>query len=74
MHGETVEGVEAVSIIAPAVDRLIERRVLPPDALPLLRHIYAVAVKGSPVGAYAASFFRQPDLQLQPVDIGVPHK
>lgn len=72
MHGETVEGVEAVGIIAPAVDKLIERRVLPPDALPLLRHIYGVAIKGNSVGLYASSFFRQPALQLQPILTSVP--
>ncbi|MCU0495677.1 MAG: hypothetical protein MUD01_29175 [Chloroflexaceae bacterium] len=67
MAGETVEGVDAVGTIAPAVEKLIERGVLRPDSLPLLRHIYAVAIKGHPAEPIFPRFFRQPALNLKPV-------
>ena len=68
MQGDTVEGVEAVSVIAPAIEKLIARDILRPEAMPLLRHIYAVAIKGHTAGTFVNSFFRQPALQLQPVE------
>jgi glycerol-3-phosphate dehydrogenase (NAD(P)+) len=67
MHGETVEGVDAVGVIAPAVEKLIARAVLRPEAMPLLRQIYAVAHKGQPTHEPFANFFRQSSLELQPV-------
>jgi glycerol-3-phosphate dehydrogenase (NAD(P)+) len=66
LAGETVEGVDAVLAIAPAVEKLIERGVLPPNALPLLRQIYAVAVKGRPVEPIFDQFFQQEFLNLRP--------
>jgi len=67
LAGETVEGVDAVLAIAPAVEKLIERGVLPPNALPLLRQIYAVAVKGRPVEPIFDQFFQQEFLNLRRV-------
>lgn len=64
MSGETVEGVEAVSVIAPAITKLIVRGVLAPDAFPLLRRIYDVAVGGAPVEPIFERFFRAPMLRL----------
>ena len=58
LAGETVEGVDAVTAIAPAVEKLIERGVLEPDALPLLRQIYGVAVEGRPFESSFDHFFR----------------
>jgi glycerol-3-phosphate dehydrogenase (NAD(P)+) len=66
LAGETVEGVDAALAIAPAVEKLIERGVLPPNALPLLRQIYAVAVKGRPVEPIFDQFFQQGFLNLRP--------
>lgn len=67
LAGETIEGVDAVAVIAPAIDKLIARQALPPDALPLLRQIYAVAIKGQPFGPIFERFFRMPGLALHPV-------
>src|SRR5919199_1300858 len=58
LAGETVEGVDAVTVIAPAVEKLIARGVLEPDALPLLRQIYGVAVEGRPFELRFDHFFR----------------
>ena len=58
LAGETVEGVDAVTVIAPAVEKRIERGVLEPDALPLLRQIYGVAVEGRPFESSFDHFFR----------------
>jgi glycerol-3-phosphate dehydrogenase (NAD(P)+) len=57
LAGETVEGVDAVTAIAPAVEKLIERGVLEPDALPLLRRIYGVAVEGQTFESSFDHFF-----------------
>jgi glycerol-3-phosphate dehydrogenase (NAD(P)+) len=65
MAGESVEGLDAALTIAPAVEQLIERGVLPPNAMPLLRQIYAVAVKGRPVEPISDQFFRQSFLKLR---------
>jgi glycerol-3-phosphate dehydrogenase (NAD(P)+) len=65
MAGESVEGLDAALAIGPAVERLIARGALPPNALPLLRHIYAVAVKGRPVEPIFDQFFQQDFLNLQ---------
>ncbi|HEX9374076.1 MAG TPA: hypothetical protein VF897_23895 [Roseiflexaceae bacterium] len=67
LAGETIEGVDAVIAIAPAVEKLIERGVLEPDALPLMRQIYAVAAKGRPVESIFERFFQPAFLKLQPV-------
>jgi hypothetical protein len=50
-----------------AVEKLIERGVLEPDALPLMRHIYAVAAKGRPVESIFERFFQPAFLKLQSV-------
>ncbi len=65
LAGETVEGLDAVVQIAPAIEQLIARGVLAADAFPLLRHIYAVAVQGMPVAPIFDQFFRQPSLGLK---------
>jgi glycerol-3-phosphate dehydrogenase (NAD(P)+) len=64
MAGESVEGLDAALTIAPAVEQLIGRGVLPPNAMPLLRQIYAVAVKGRPVEPISDLFFQQSFLKL----------
>ena len=65
MAGESVEGLDAALTIAPAVEQLIARGVLPPNAMPLLRHVYAVAVKGRPVEPISGQFFQQDFLHLR---------
>ena len=65
MAGESVEGLDASLAIAPAVEQLIGRGVLPPNAMPLLRQIYAVAVKGRPVEPIFEQFFQQGFLKLE---------
>lgn len=67
LAGETVEGLDAVAQIAPAVEQLIARGVFAADAFPLLRHIYGVAVQGMPVAPIFDRFFRQPSLALRPI-------
>lgn len=67
LAGETVEGVDAVAVIAPAVQKLVSRQVLPAGSLPLLRYIYAVAVKGHALPLDFGQFFGQQRLALQPV-------
>jgi glycerol-3-phosphate dehydrogenase (NAD(P)+) len=66
LAGETVEGVDAVAVIAPAVDKLIARGALPQGALPLLRQIYAVAIKGRPLEPILGTFFDNPGLGFKP--------
>ncbi|MBA3947542.1 MAG: glycerol-3-phosphate dehydrogenase [Herpetosiphonaceae bacterium] len=58
LAGETIEGVDAVKVIAPAIEQLIRRGVLEPDAFPLLRQIYGVAVEGRPFEASFDRFFQ----------------
>jgi len=60
LAGETVEGVDTVAVVAPAVEKLIARGVLASNALPLLRQIYAVAIKGKPVNILFQHFFVHP--------------
>ncbi|MCG8352152.1 MAG: NAD(P)-binding domain-containing protein [Chloroflexales bacterium] len=67
LAGETVEGVDAVATIAPAVNTLISRGVLKPDAFPLMRQIYCVAVEGQSAESIVERFFRPEFLNLQPV-------
>ena len=66
LAGETVEGVDASIAIAPAVEKLIERGMFEADAFPLMRQIYAVAVKGRPVESIFERFFQPALLKLQP--------
>jgi glycerol-3-phosphate dehydrogenase len=68
MAGESVEGLDAVMAIGPAVEQLISRGMLPPNALPLLRQIYAVALKGRPVEPIFDQFFQQRFLNLHRKD------
>jgi len=49
-----------VAVVAPAVEKLIARGVLASNALPLLRQIYAVAIKGKPVNILFQHFFVHP--------------
>ena len=60
LAGETVEGVDTVAVVATAVEKLIARGVLASNALPLLRQIYAVAIKGKPVNILFQHFFVHP--------------
>ena len=48
--------------------QLIARGVLTPNAMPLLRHVYAVAVKGRPVEPISGQFFQQDFLKLNQVN------
>jgi glycerol-3-phosphate dehydrogenase (NAD(P)+) len=68
MAGESVEGLDAALVIAPAVEQLIGRGVLPPNAMPLLRQIYAVAVKGRPIEPIFEQFFQQGFLNLGKIE------
>ena len=67
MAGETVEGVEAVTVIAPAIAKLIERQALAANALPLLRYVYSVAIQGMSGPPAFDAFFQLPALALRPV-------
>jgi len=45
MPNETIEGVDAVVALMPAIDRMIEQGRFAPDALPLLRSLYQVVTR-----------------------------
>jgi glycerol-3-phosphate dehydrogenase (NAD(P)+) len=45
MPGETIEGVDAVVAITPAIEAMIERGVLPADSMPLLRKLYRIVTR-----------------------------
>ncbi len=67
LAGETVEGVDTVAIVAPAVEKLIARGLLEPNALPLQRQIHAVAVEGRPFATLFERFFSKPSLKMRRV-------
>jgi glycerol-3-phosphate dehydrogenase (NAD(P)+) len=46
MPNETIEGVDAVVAIAPAVEQMIAAGKIAPDALPLLRKLHCIVTRG----------------------------
>jgi glycerol-3-phosphate dehydrogenase (NAD(P)+) len=57
MPNETIEGVDAVVAIMPAINQMIERGQIAPDALPLLRTLYQVVTRNTPVNMDFNTFF-----------------
>jgi glycerol-3-phosphate dehydrogenase (NAD(P)+) len=58
MPGETIEGVDAVLAIGPAIEKMIEQGRLAPDSMPLLRKLYRIVTRGEAVDFDFNSFFR----------------
>ncbi len=58
MQGETIEGIDALLAIAPAIERSIAGGRLPPDALPLLRRLYHIVTRHEAITFDFDSFFR----------------
>lgn len=59
MPNETIEGIDALLAIVPAVERAIQRGKLKGDALPLLRRMYQIVTRHEPVDFDFDSFFGQ---------------
>lgn len=57
MPDETVEGVDAVVAIVPAIERMIAQGRLDADAMPLLRKMYAIVTQNEPAQFDFDSFF-----------------
>jgi glycerol-3-phosphate dehydrogenase (NAD(P)+) len=57
MPDETVEGVDAVVAIVPAIERMIEQGRLDADAMPLLRKLYAIVTQNEPAQFDFDTFF-----------------
>jgi len=58
MPGETIEGIDALLAISPAIERQIESGKLDPNAMPLLRTLYRIVTKGEKIEIDFDSFFR----------------
>lgn len=57
MPGETIEGVDAVVAVMPAVEAMIQRGEIAPDALPLLRELHRIVTRNAQVEFDFNSFF-----------------
>ncbi len=57
LPGVTLEGVEALVAVTPAVERMIEQGKLEPDAMPLLRKLYRIVTRNEPIELDFNSFF-----------------
>jgi glycerol-3-phosphate dehydrogenase (NAD(P)+) len=49
MPGETIEGVDALVAIGPAIEKMIAQGRLEPDSMPLFRKMYQIVTRGEPV-------------------------
>jgi hypothetical protein len=57
MPGETIEGVDAVVAVMPAIEAMIRRGEIAPDALPLLRELHRIITRNAQVEFDFNSFF-----------------
>jgi glycerol-3-phosphate dehydrogenase (NAD(P)+) len=57
MAGETIEGVDAVVAIMPAIEAMIERGDIEANGLPLLRTLHQIITRNAPVNFDFNSFF-----------------
>jgi glycerol-3-phosphate dehydrogenase (NAD(P)+) len=57
MPGETIEGIDALLVVGPAVERMIELGKIEADALPLLRKLYRIITRAEPVHFDFDDFF-----------------
>jgi glycerol-3-phosphate dehydrogenase (NAD(P)+) len=57
MPDETVEGIDAVIAMTPAVEAMISRGEITPEALPLLRALHEIVARGATVDFAFKSFF-----------------
>jgi glycerol-3-phosphate dehydrogenase (NAD(P)+) len=67
MEGETIEGVDAVLAIMPAIESMTAHRKLDADALPLLRNLYRIVAQNAPIEIDFDSFFSK--LPLNPPEM-----
>jgi glycerol-3-phosphate dehydrogenase (NAD(P)+) len=59
MPNETVEGIDAVVSIMPALEQMIARGDVAPDALPLLRALHQIVTRNQSVDFDFNHFFSQ---------------
>ncbi len=59
MPDETIEGIDALLAIVPAIERAIQGGKLAADALPLLRRMYQIVTRHEPIDFDFDSFFGQ---------------
>jgi len=64
MPNETVEGVDAVLAMMPAIEAMTQRGELPPDALPLLRELHRIVTRSTAIDFDFEAFFSR--LSLTP--------
>jgi glycerol-3-phosphate dehydrogenase (NAD(P)+) len=57
MPGETIEGVDAVIAIMPAIQHMISTGKIAPDALPLLRELHRILTRNAPIEIDFDTFF-----------------
>jgi hypothetical protein len=57
MPGETIEGVDAVVAIMPAIDAMIANGHLDADAFPLLRELHRIVTRNATIDFDFNSFF-----------------
>lgn len=58
MPGETIEGVDAIVAIMPAIEAQIAAKQIDPDAIPLLRAMHRIVTRNSAVDIDFKRFFR----------------
>jgi glycerol-3-phosphate dehydrogenase (NAD(P)+) len=58
MFGDTLESADIVRVVGGALDRMIDKGLLPAGALPLMRHLYEVIAQGMPLVMPFARFFQ----------------
>jgi len=58
LPGETLEGVEALLAITPAIERMIEQGKIAPDAMPLLRKLYRIVTRAELADIDFDGFFK----------------
>ncbi len=57
MHDETIEGIDALLVVGPAVERMVELGKIEADALPLIRKLYRIITHAEPANFDFDSFF-----------------
>lgn len=59
MPDETVEGVDCVLAVMPAIEQMIAQGKIEADALPLLRTLHRILTRNAPADFDFESFFSQ---------------
>ncbi len=74
MEGETIEGVDAVQVVMPAIEQMAARGKLDVEAFPLLRTLYRIVARSAPVEFEFNSFFSTLPLGSPELVPSVKHK